>query len=242
MRVDVAFTPAELPKGGAAGRTVVVIDVLRATSTMVHALANGARRIVPVTTVEEAVRKAEELGRDAVLLCGERDCQQIRGFDLGNSPEEFTPERVAGRTLVMSTTNGTPALLAAAGSAECLVGALLNAGAVARRVAAAGRDAVILCSGREGRFAYEDAFCAGLVLRRLRRLRSRVRTDDAGRAVVRLIGRGEGSALPVLRRSAAARRLLELDLGQDVHFCAQVDVHDVLPVFVEQRVELIAGE
>lgn len=241
MRVDVAFTPAELPKGSAAGRTVVVLDVLRATSSMVHALANGARRIVPVTTVEEAVRKAEELGRDAVLLCGERDCQQIRGFDLGNSPEEFTAERVSGRTLVMSTTNGTPALLAAAGSAECLVGALLNANAVAQRIAAAGRDALLLCSGREGRFAYEDAYCAGVILRRLRRLRSRVRSDDAGRAVLRLLGRGEGSAYPVLRRSAAARRLLELGLGADVQFCAQIDLHDVLPTFLEQRVELAAG-
>lgn len=241
MRVDVAFTPAELPKGSAAGRTVVVLDVLRATSSMVHALASGARRIVPVTTVEEAVRKAEELGRDAVLLCGERDCQQIRGFDLGNSPEEFTAERVSGRTLVMSTTNGTPALLAAAGSAECLIGALLNANAVAQRMAATGRDALLLCSGREGRFAYEDAYCAGLILRRLRRLRSRVRSDDAGRAVLRLLGRGERSAYPVLRRSAAARRLLELDLGADVQFCAQIDLHDVLPVFLEQRVELAAG-
>ena len=242
MRVDVAFTPAELPKGGAAGRTVVVIDVLRATSSIVHALFNGARRIVPVTTVEEAVRKAEELGRDAVLLCGERDCLPIRGFDLGNSPEEFTAERVAGRTLVMSTTNGTPALLASAGSAECLVGALLNAGAIARRVAGAERDALILCSGREGRFAYEDAFCAGLVLRRLRQLRPRVRTDDAGRAVLRLLGRGQGSPAPILRRSVAARRLQEVGLGQDVQFCAQVDLHDVIPSFVEQRIELTAGE
>lgn len=242
MRVDVAFTPAELPKGGAAGRTVVVLDVLRATSSMVHALANGARRIVPVITVEEAVRKAEEMGRDAVLLCGERDCLPIRGFDLGNSPEEFTAERVAGRTLVMSTTNGTPALLAAAGSAECLVGALLNAGAIARHIATADRDALVLCSGREGRFAYEDAYAAGVILRRLRRLRSRVRPDDAGRAVLRLLGRGQGSALPVLRRAAAARRLAELDLGRDVQFCAQLDLHDVLPVFLEQRVELAPGD
>jgi len=241
VRVDVAFTPGELPKGLAAGRAVVVIDVLRATSTMVHALANGARRIVPVTTVDEAVRKGEELGRDAVLLCGERDCQRIRGFDLGNSPEEFTADRVAGRTLVMSTTNGTPALLAAAGSAERLVCALLNAGAVAGRLAASELDALILCSGREGRFAYEDAYCAGLVLRRLRRLQPRVRTDDAGRAVLRLLGRGQGSPLPVLRRSAAARRLLELGLGQDVQFCAQVDLHEVVPAFIEQRIELTSG-
>jgi len=242
VRADVAFTPAELPKNGASGRTVVVLDVLRATSSIVHALVNGARRIIPVSAVEEAVRKAEELGRDAVLLCGERDCQRIRGFDLGNSPEEFTAGRVAGRTLIMTTTNGTPALLASAGGAQCLVGALLNAGAVAARLAAAERDALILCSGREGRFAYEDAICAGLILRRLRKLRPRGLTNDAGRAALRLLGRRETSPPPALWRSAAGRRLEELGLGGDVQFCAQVDLHEAVPVFLEQRIELAPGE
>jgi 2-phosphosulfolactate phosphatase len=242
VRVDVAFTPAELPKGGAAGRTVVVLDVLRATSSIVQALVNGARRIIPVATVEEAVRRAEELGRDAVLLCGERDCQRIRGFDLGNSPEEFTPEKVAGSTLIMTTTNGTPALLAAAGSAQTLVGSLLNARAVAERIAGAGRDALILCAGREGRFASEDAIGAALILRRLRVLQRRFRTDDAGRAALRLLGRRETTAAGVLWRCAAGRRLREVGLGEDVHFCARVDLHAAVPVFLEQRIELTSAE
>lgn len=240
MRLDVAFTPAELPRALVAGRTVVVVDVLRATTSIIHALVQGARRVVPVATVEEAVRKADELGRDSVLLCGERDCQLIRGFDLGNSPEEFTPERVAGRTLVMTTTNGTPALLASAGSAQCLVGALVNARAIAARIAAAGRDALVLCAGREGRFAYEDAYCAGVILRELRRLRPGVRTDDAGRAATRLVGRGSVEA--ELRRTAAARRLLELGLERDVAFCSQLHLHDAVPAFDEHRIELTSGE
>jgi 2-phosphosulfolactate phosphatase len=93
----VALTPAEV-KGAVGRRAVVVIDVLRATSTMVEALVNGARSILPVGGVDEAVRKADELGRDAVLLCGERDAEPIRGFQFGNSPVEFTAERVAGRS------------------------------------------------------------------------------------------------------------------------------------------------
>lgn len=240
MRVDVVFTPAELPRGLVADRTVAVLDVLRATTSIVHALVNGARRVIPVATLEEAVRRSEELGRDAVLLCGERDCQLIRGFDLGNSPEEFTAERVAGRTLVMTTTNGTPALLASAGSAECLVGALVNARAVAQRIAAAGRDAVIVCSGREGRFAYEDAYCAGVILRELRALRRGVRTGDAGRAAQRLAG--SRSVAGVLRATAAAQRLLELGMDRDVDFCAQLHLHDAVPVFDEHRIELTSGE
>lgn len=240
MRVDVAFTPAELPRGLVTGRTVVVVDVLRATSSIVHALVNGARRVIPVATTEDAARRAGELGRDAVLLCGERDCQLIRGFDLGNSPEEFTPERVRGRTLVMTTTNGTPALLASAGSAECLVGALVNARAVAARIDAAGRDALVVCSGREGRFAYEDAFCAGVILKEVRRLRSGITSDDAGRAAERLVGRAEPRT--VLRATAAARRLLELGMDRDVDFCAQLHLHDAVPVFDEHRIELTSAE
>lgn len=240
MRLDVAFTPAELPRALVTGRTVVVVDVLRATSSIVHALVNGAKRVIPVGTVEEAVRRQADLGRDAVMLCGERDCQLIPGFDLGNSPEEFTPERVAGQTLVMTTTNGTPALLAASGSAECLVGALLNARAIAQRIHERGRDALVVCSGREGRFAYEDAFCAGVIMRELRRLRPRVRTDDAGRAAQRLVGRG--SVEGVLRRTAAARRLLELGMDRDVHFCAQLHLHDAVPAFDGHRIELTSGE
>jgi 2-phosphosulfolactate phosphatase len=237
----VAFTPAELPKGGAAGRTVVVIDVLRATSTIVQALVSGARRVVPVASVEEAVRKAEELGRADVRLCGERDVLPIRGFDLGNSPEEFTPERVSGYTLVMSTTNGTRALLAATGCEQCLVGALLNAGAVAARLAAEGHDAVLLCAGREGRFAYEDAYCAGVLLRALRQAQPGVSIDDAGRAALRLAGRA-ANPLGALQRTAAARRIKEQGLARDVPFCARIDVYDVVPGFDGHRIELTSRE
>ena len=241
MRVEVAFTPAELPKGGAAGRTVVVIDVLRATSTIVQALVSGARRVIPVASVEEAVRKAEELGRADVRLCGERDVLPIRGFDLGNSPEDFTPERVSGYTLVMSTTNGTRALLAATGCEQCLVGALLNAVAVAGRLAAEGRDAVLLCAGREGRFAYEDAYCAGVLLRALRQTQPGVSIDDAGRAALRLAGRA-ADPLGALQRTAAARRIKEQGLARDVPFCARIDVYDVVPGFDGHRIELTSRE
>src|SRR5690606_24311561 len=104
--VDVCFTPDELVSGELQGRVAVVVDVLRATSSIVEALANGARSVLPVASIEAAVRLAQNVGRDQVLLCGERRGLPIEGFDLGNSPREFTPERVAGKTLIMTTTNG----------------------------------------------------------------------------------------------------------------------------------------
>jgi 2-phosphosulfolactate phosphatase len=235
VRIDVAFTPAEA-RGLVSGRQVVVIDVLRATSTIVHALLSGARHVVPAANVEEAARLAEQIGRDAVLLCGERDTQPISGFDLGNSPLEFTPERVAGKTLVMTTTNGTPALRASSAAASSYVGSLLNVSAVARRLVGAGVDALLLCAGREGAFALEDAHCAGRILRHVRAARTGVRGNDAAEAALRLAARPATERM--LGRTAAGRRLAELGQNADIAFCAQEDLCDVLPVLDDQRIRL----
>ena len=110
MRLDVILTPAEITPADLTDRPVVVLDILRATSSIVQALSAGARAIYPVASIEDALRLANTFGRDEVLLCGERKCVRIEGFDLGNSPAEFTREKVAGKILVMSTTNGTAAM------------------------------------------------------------------------------------------------------------------------------------
>src|SRR5207253_7702905 len=164
------FTPAKVKATDLTGRVAVVIDVLRATSTMIEALANGARTIFPVATIDEAVRLGQNLDRTATLLCGERKSVRIEGFDLGNSPFEFTDDAVAGKALVMSTTNGTRAVLCAADARRALVASLLNLDAVAQAVAEDGDDVAIICAGREQRFALEDAVCAGLIAERVRRL------------------------------------------------------------------------
>lgn len=235
MRLDVAFTPAEA-RGAAAQRTVVVIDVLRATSTITHALVNGAKSVLPVATVEDAARTAERIGRDAVLLCGERDTRPIHGFQLGNAPAEFTAERVGGRTLVMTTTNGTPALLAAGGATRTYVASLLNVAAVARRLMEEGGEALLVCAGREGAFALEDALCAGRILQRVHEQGGGVIGNDAAAAAMHLAARPPD--VRVLARTAAGRRLRELGRTEDIAFCAREDVYDVVPVLDEHRITL----
>src|SRR3989441_10388411 len=133
MKIDVFFTPLGLAAGDLGGRGVVVIDVLRATTTVVTALANGAKAVIPAATSEEAVRLASNLEKDRVLLAGERKSLKIEGFALGNSPREMTPAAVAGKTIVLSTTNGTPALVAAQGGDPVLVGAPVNFRALTAR-------------------------------------------------------------------------------------------------------------
>jgi 2-phosphosulfolactate phosphatase len=235
VRLDVAFTPGEL-RGGPGARTVVVIDVLRATSTITEALVNGARSVLPVATVEDAARMAEQIGRDAVVLCGERDTQPIAGFHLGNSPLEFTAERIAGRTLVMTTTNGTVALLAAAPAPRCYLGSLLNVTALAERLAGEREDVLLLCSGRKGAFALEDAYCAGRIARQVGARVARLGGNDAAGAAVRLARRAPSAEL--LGRTAAGRRLKQLGRQEDVAFCALEDRHAAVPVFDAHRVRL----
>jgi 2-phosphosulfolactate phosphatase len=235
VRLDVAFTPAEV-KVSVGRRVVVVIDVLRATSTMVEALVNGARSILPVAGVDEAVRMAEELGRDSVLLCGERDAEPIRGFHLGNSPLEFTRDKVAGKTLVMTTTNGTNALLIGGAGTACFAGSLLNARAVAQRLVERAEDALLLCAGREAGFALEDAVCAGRIARQVRELGSAVTGNDALSAALRL-SRAAPSVRTLLR-TAAGRRLDEIGRRDDIAFCAQENRYDAVPVLDEHRIRL----
>ena len=239
MRISVYFTPAELGAGDLAGRTVVVIDVLRATSTLVEALANGARSVFPAQTTDDAVRLAQALGREDVLLCGERRGLKIQGFDLGNSPLEFTAERVAGKVLVMSTTNGTPALTACVGAKQVLVASLLNLDAVVRELVAAGEDVEILCAGREKRFALEDALCAGMIALGVRsRLERAPRTNDAAAVAMSLARRAAGRMERWLARSAAGRALKGVGLADDVAYCAAVDRHAVVPRLKERQVSL----
>ena len=164
MRLDVAFQPAELAPGEAAGRTVVVVDILRFTTTACAALQAGARAVVPAASTEEAMQLARTLGPEDVLLGGERGGRKIEGFALGNSPLEMTPAAVAGKLLVMTTTNGTRALLAVQGAETVYLGSAANFGVLGARLRegfARTGELLIVCSGREGQFALDDAYCAG---------------------------------------------------------------------------------
>src|SRR5258705_10989165 len=163
MKIDVYFTPLGLKEDDLAGRGVVVIDVLRATTTIVTALANGAKAVIPAATSEEAVRLASNLEKDGVVLAGERRSVKIEGFALGNSPREMTAAAVAGKTIVLATTNGTPAPVATQAGDPALVRAPANFKALAERaraILAQRGDLVIVCGGPDQLFDLDDAHTA----------------------------------------------------------------------------------
>jgi 2-phosphosulfolactate phosphatase len=241
MRLDVFLTPGELTPGDIAGRTVVVIDVLRASSTIVRALDAGARSVYPVSSIDDALRLANSLGRDDVLLCGERRCLPIEGFDMGNSPREFTPERVADKTLVMSTTNGTLVMSLTAGAGRVYIGSILNIGAVVNELSRSDAEPVLLCSGREGHFALEDAVSAGLMARRLMQTsKGEWDLNDGARAAISL-AKSFGASAELFRSTVAGRIIAEVGLEEDLAFCAQPDLCDALPILHDRNISLAPG-
>jgi 2-phosphosulfolactate phosphatase len=161
MDIDIQFVPSPPDSNLLSDRVIVVIDVLRATSVMVHAMSQGALEIIPVATVEEAFQMVEAFPRDSIILGGERESKKIPGFDLGNSPKEYVAERVRGRKLILTTTNGTKAFHLVSQGREILVGSFLNIEALAQRCLELNRDLLIFPSGDEGNFSLEDNICRG---------------------------------------------------------------------------------
>jgi 2-phosphosulfolactate phosphatase len=213
VRVHVGFTPAE----SASASIGVVVDVLRATSTIAQALASGYQRVLCCAEIDDARRLRESLG-DSALVGGERKAVRIPGFDVGASPREFLKARA--ETLILSTTNGTQAILAAAATCdEVLLGSLLNLEAVASAVREGGSDAAVLCAGFQGSFALDDAYCAGRIVQ----LVDGERTDAA--IAADLVARAFPSALEALN----ARTYGPPGLEDDIAFCARENVLEVVP-------------
>jgi 2-phosphosulfolactate phosphatase len=240
MTLDVHFTPAGLIPGEVQGRVVFVVDVLRAGTTICAALHYGARAVIPVADTAEALRLAQTIGSAETVLAGERGCLRIPGFALGNSPAEMTPEVVGGKTVVMTTTNGTAALLAAAGGSQVFVAGAANftlAAARARQAWLAKAPVLVLCAGREQRFALDDAYTAGrLVSAAIGGGRGRKGLNDAALAALDLARRyGERWERP-LAASQGGRDLAAAGLKDDIARAARVDAYPVLPSFADRRV------
>ena len=224
MRIDVAFTPAE----SAAASTGIVIDVIRATSTICQALASGYRRVFCTAEIEEARALRAEL--DGAVLGGERGNVVIPGFDLGNSPREYLEP--IGDELILTTTNGTRAIVAAAARCDrVFVASVRNFRAVVDAIREAGEDAVVVCAGVQGALALDDAYLAGRIVSALEWERS-----DAAEAAARLAQTWSG-AEEAFRASKSGRNLLQnaRDLEEDLPFCAQESILDVVPRFVRMH-------
>lgn len=233
----VHFLPETIDAGTLAGGVAVVIDVLRATTTVCHALAAGALDVRPCPDVEVSRMAAEALGRERTILGGERGGTRIDGFDLGNSPAEYTAQRVAGKSIVFSTTNGTRAIDRCRAAEQIVLAALVNRGAVCRWIERHPASLDIVCAGTEGAVTREDILAAGAIVERLTATEDGPRwvwNDEAmvARDAWRGLGSGDGrqeALVAALRSSRGGRNLIELGYDADIEAAAQLDRLDVVP-------------
>jgi len=232
MRISVAPVPSKFA-GSEPDSAVVVVDVFRASTTIAAALAGGARFVLPVTDVEQAMKLAEPYAENEVLLGGERECRRIEGFQLGNSPREYTREVVAGKVVIFTTTNGTQGLNAAKDAATVLVGSFINFSAVAD--AATGHEAVtILCAGNNGGLSLEDFVCAGGLVTRLAGKTTQL--DDAALAARAAYKSLKADLARALTTTEHALRLAGLGFRADLDFALKVDSLPVVPCQSEGRI------
>jgi 2-phosphosulfolactate phosphatase len=230
MRVHVALSPADFPAACLDRQTALVVDVIRASTTVVAACAAGCRRVLPVRDREAALRCAAALTAGEALLAGERDGETIPGFALGNSPHEYVAERVAGRTVVLTTTNGTAAMLESRRAAVAAVAALTNLEAATRWALEQGRDVIVLCAGEVGRVSLEDVVCAGFVVEGLASAGGTLHPSDGANAARRAADYYRGRLSGLAEDSAWARRLIARGLGADVDACLRLAGLDQVPV------------
>jgi len=233
MQIDIQFVPSPPEPNLLSNRVVVVIDVLRATSVMVHALSEGAVEIIPVATVEEALQQMKMYPTGTTLLGGERGSRRIEGFDFGNSPREYIAEKVKGKRLILTTTNGTKAFHVVSSGKEIMVGSFFNIGATAGRCLELERDLFLFPSGDKGNFSLEDTVCGGMLVDLIIRKKKPVALTDAAHAAHILYKSFEANLLEALYLSNHGRELADLGLGDDLRYCAQVDITQVVPVFKE---------
>lgn len=237
MLIDVLHGEAPLVPAAAAGRVVVVIDVLRAATTVATALANGALSVLPFESVDEVVAQAKLYSRNDVVLAGERKMQPIQGFDIGNSPLEVTSSVVCGKTILFTTTNGTRTLNAARGARACFFAGFVNVQATVDGVKSAvgneerdggnsrAREVLVVCSGTDGDSSLEDVVCAGRIVRCLAEKGNVVRSDSA--RIAELAERqfmGGVSSLAHLAQHAL--RLDAAGFAEDVQACLTLDKYD----------------
>ncbi len=207
MNVDVFLTGSHVTEEDVEGRTVVVIDVLRASSTIITALANGARAVIPVADMDQAGKIAMNLDPSTYLLGGERDGDRIDGYHLGNSPLEYTPDVVHDKTIILNTSNGTRALWNAREARHLIVGGFLNADRVVQFIREAGLDLTIICAGNHDRVTLDDTLCAGLILHRLWNGQEPEQVSDAAHIALTQYLHDRDALAEALRQSNHARWL-----------------------------------
>ncbi|MCB2290953.1 2-phosphosulfolactate phosphatase family protein [Clostridium sp. CS001] len=228
MKIDIIISASDIKKEKIENKTVVVIDILRATSVITTAMNNGCKGVIPVLTVEEAssiVRNSKE----EFMLGGERNALRIEGFHYSNSPLEYTRESIQGKTLVMTTTNGTKAIKGCIGASNILIGAMVNAKATAKRILELNNDVVIVNAGTYGEFSIDDFLCSGYIIDCILESLQAELSDIA--ITSHYIYKNNKDIHSFIKYANHYKRITELGLEADLEYCCRKDTIDIVPEY-----------
>ncbi|HYW35723.1 MAG TPA: 2-phosphosulfolactate phosphatase [Balneolaceae bacterium] len=228
--IDVFMAVPSFNEEDIRNKTVVIIDVLRASTTMVTAIENGAKGIIPVENMDAAGRISQSLDSPQYLLCGEKDGKKIEGYHLGNSPLEYTRETVEGKTIILNTTNGTKAVKKAVAADELIIGSFLNLDQVVKKLSSVEQDIALVCAGWRGRLSLEDMLCAGNIVYDLLGGTLPPQAKDVVGITFGLFEKFGDDIEGIIEQSDHARRLREIMDRQDITYSCKMNITDVLPV------------
>lgn len=244
MYIDVVLSPEEFKtRGDISNKTVVVIDLLRATTTIVFALwgydsneLNGCQKVIPVETIDEAKKFYQKFDKNEVLLAGERFCLKPDGFDLGNSPSDYVLKKIREKIIIFSTTNGTKALKLAQDAKFVTTASFVNAYASADRIFKKNNDVILLCAGRSGKSTKEDTACAGLLVKLLTENCNKVgiNTDlyDTADIALKYYEHNQNNLLSMLKSAEAGQNLIDVNLENDLADCCKINS---IPIYTEYK-------
>jgi 2-phosphosulfolactate phosphatase len=230
MNIDLIISADDIKKEKIINKSVIVVDMLRATSVIVTALNNGSTGVIPVLTIEEALEIAGD-HREKYILGGERKALKIEGFNCSNSPLEYTKSMVKGKTLVITTSNGTRAIKGSEGARNILIGALINADAVAKKIVELGNDVVIVNAGTLGEFSMDDFICSGYIIERIMKYTEANLSDIATTASY--VYKNNGNVVDFIKYARHYKRIMELNFEDDLEYCCKKDIMDVVPEYID---------
>lgn len=230
MKIDIIISADDIREEKVKNKTAVVIDMLRATSVITTAINNGCIEVIPVLNIDEALNIAEK-DRKRYILGGERNALKIEGFDYSNSPLDYTKENVKGRTLIMTTTNGTRAIKGCESADKILIGALVNAKAVAKKILELDKDVAIVNAGTYGQFSIDDFICSGYIIDCVLKEKQAELTDIAKTA--HYIYENNKDIISFIKLANHYNTIKKLGLEDDLKYCCSKDIIDIVPEFIE---------
>ena len=238
MKINVLLSPHNADELYFTGKNTIVIDVLRASTVIVNALNNNAKEVIPVDSVDFALKVSGGAFSGQTLLGGERNTKMIDGFNLGNSPEDYTEKIVSGKTVILYTTNGSKAIVKAKYSENLIVCCFNNLKAITDYIVGLNQDFEILCSGASGKFCIEDTVCAGKIIELVEKKIKDVKLSDSASASL-ILNKSFSSVLNMLKECEHGKKLINNGFEKDIEFCSKMNTVDIIPFYNSGILKLI---